>query len=109
MSGFHAMRKSGIFIIFTTAGILIFLLLLVGHPHMTGAYYRNNQQEKALLVKKLALTDLCLFTEAPYTRHLSQADNFSAFKDSPLVFEHYPSGSLTLPPQLVRTGVYGDP
>lgn len=103
------MRKSGIFIIFTAAGIFISLLLLIGHPHMTGAYYQKNQKEEALLVKKLDLTDLCLFTEAPYTRHLSQADNFSAFKDSPLIFEHYPSGSLTLPPQLVHSGAYGDP
>ena len=58
--------------------------------------------DKLRLVQTLQLTDLCLFTEARYTRHLSQADLFSAFQDHPMSFEHFPSGSLTLPPVLNR-------
>lgn len=50
------------------------------------------------MVAELGLTDLCLFTEARYTRHLSQADLHSAFQDHPLAFEHFPSGSLVTPP-----------
>lgn len=50
------------------------------------------------LVEQLQLTDLCLFTEARYTRHLSQADLHSAFQDHPLGLEHFPTGSLALPP-----------
>jgi hypothetical protein len=50
------------------------------------------------LVKSLELTDLCLFSEASYTRHLSMADRFTPFQDSPLVFEHFPSGALAGPP-----------
>jgi len=50
------------------------------------------------LVEQLQLTDLCLFTEARYTRHLSQADLHSAFQDHPLGLEHFPTGSLVLPP-----------
>jgi len=50
------------------------------------------------LVAKLQLTDLCLFTEARYTRHLSQADLHSAFQDHPLGLEHFPTGSLVPPP-----------
>jgi hypothetical protein len=50
------------------------------------------------MVAQLGLTDLCLFTEARYTRHLSQADLHSAFQDHPLAFEHFPSGSLVTPP-----------
>ncbi|MCK7500019.1 MAG: hypothetical protein MZW92_64010 [Comamonadaceae bacterium] len=44
------------------------------------------------------LTDLCLFTEARYTRHPSQADLHSAFQDHPLALEHFPTGSLIVPP-----------
>ena len=51
------------------------------------------------LVAQLGLTDLCLFTEARYTRHPSQADLQSAFQDHPLAFEHFPSGSLLPPPR----------
>lgn len=47
---------------------------------------------------RLGLTDLCLFTEARYTRHPSQADLHSPFQDHPAAFEHFPSGSLVAPP-----------
>ena len=49
-------------------------------------------------VKKLELTDLCLFSEASYTRHLSMADRFTPFQDSPMAFEHFPSGAVAGPP-----------
>jgi hypothetical protein len=53
------------------------------------------------LAARLGLTDLCLFTEARYARHLSQADLHSAFQDHPVAFEHFPSGSLVPPPNVV--------
>ncbi len=53
---------------------------------------------KQEMVNRLQLTDLCLFTEARYTRHPSQADLHSAFMDHPLAFEHFPTGSLISPP-----------
>ncbi len=56
----------------------------------------------ATLVRDLGLTDLALFTEARYTRHLSQADLHSAFQDHPLAFEHFPSGALAGPPPHLR-------
>lgn len=54
--------------------------------------------ETAALVERLGLTDPVLFTEARYTRHLSQADLQSAFQDHPVALEHFPSGSLVPPP-----------
>lgn len=54
--------------------------------------------ERRVLVEKLGLTDLSLFTEARYTRHPSQADLFSAFQDHPAAFDHFPTGSLIAPP-----------
>jgi hypothetical protein len=55
------------------------------------------------LAARLELTDLCLFTEARYTRHPSQADLHSAFQDHPTALEHFPSGSLLPPPQALTT------
>ena len=55
-------------------------------------------EQKRVLVTQLQLTDLCLFTEARYTRHLSQADLHSAFQDHPLGLEKFPTGSLVAPP-----------
>jgi len=52
----------------------------------------------AALVERLGLTDLALFTEARYTRHPSQADLQSAYQDHPGALEHFPTGSLLLPP-----------
>ena len=49
------------------------------------------------MVQALQLTDLALFTEARYTRHLSQADAYSAFQDGPVALEHFPAGSLVMP------------
>jgi hypothetical protein len=49
------------------------------------------------LVRSLQLTDLCLFTEARYTRHPAMADRHAPFQEHPTAFEHFPSGSL-LPP-----------
>jgi hypothetical protein len=59
-------------------------------------------QAKADLVGKLDLTDLCLFTEATYTRHLSLADLHTPFQNGPMSLEHFPSGSLVMPPAAIR-------
>lgn len=50
------------------------------------------------LVRELGLTDLCLFTEARYTRNPSQADLHTPFQDHPMALEHFPAGTLVAPP-----------
>ena len=62
----------------------------------------NDANGMAALVAQLRLTDLSLFTEARYTRHPSQADLHSAFQDHPLALEHFPTGSLMVPPGSLR-------
>jgi len=59
-------------------------------------------REKAEMVRSLGLTDLCLFTEATYTRHLSQADLHTPFQDYPMSFEHFPSGAILTPPDTLK-------
>ena len=56
-------------------------------------------QHTEALVERLRLSDIALFTEARYTRHLSQADLHSAFQDHFVALEHFPSGSMLPPPQ----------
>lgn len=50
------------------------------------------------LAGRLQLTDLALFNESRYARHLTQADRHAAFQDHPMALEHFPAGSLALPP-----------
>ncbi len=50
------------------------------------------------LARWFGFTDPCFFTDARYTRHPSLADRHSAFQDSPLALEHFPSGALVPPP-----------
>ena len=98
----YHMRKSTIYLTFITACIIALALLFSIHPLLNASSQDKILAEKKQLVQKLGLTDLCLFTEARYTRHLSQADLHSAFQDHPMGFEHFPSGSMVLPPVLIH-------
>jgi hypothetical protein len=90
------MRKSSTFLIFLLLnGVL--LVATVFHAAWRQQVDRPRLLEKKELVASLGLTDLCLFTEARYTRHPSQADLHAPFQDSPLTLEHFPSGSLLGP------------
>ncbi len=92
------MRKSDQFLI--GSGLLIVLFLLsVLDVAFRGGDKNTRLLEMSEMVSELELSDLSLFTEARYTRHLSQSDLHSAFQDHPLSFEHFPSGSLLVPPR----------
>lgn len=90
------MRYSSFVFVFLLSGIA-FLSVLMLHAVAVSRNQETNLLQKAALVNQLRLTDLCLFTEARYTRHLSQADLNTAFQDHPLSLEHFPSGSFTQP------------
>jgi hypothetical protein len=95
------MRKSSLFFIYIAINI-IFLFFMFTH-----ASYRRNADtqlvaKKMEMVRRLELTDLCLFTEASYIRHLSQADVHTPFQDYPMSVEHFPSGSLLGPPPTIK-------
>ncbi len=60
------------------------------------------------LVQALDLTDLAWFTEARYTRHLSQADGHATFQDGPATLEHFPAGSLVAPPRHFPVAGFAD-
>jgi len=99
------MRKSTVFLVYLFSNII--LLTVLG---LHSLYQREAAspwlEEKREMVRRLDLTDLCLFTEASYTRHLTQADGHVAFQDHPVSLEHFPSGSLLRPPSMMdRTHV----
>jgi hypothetical protein len=90
------MRKSTVFLLLTAANAILFGGLL-----LHGRYHRGEavagRSASAEIVRRLQLTDLCLFTEARYTRHPSLTDFHSPFQDHPLALEHFPSGSFVTP------------
>ena len=95
------LRPSTLFLALTVVNILLLSLLMV-HARMKPAEALASQSRCASLVEELRLTDLCLFTEARYTRHPAMADLHSPFQDHPLSLEHFPSGSLVMPPAGAR-------
>jgi len=95
------MRKSSLFFLILLVQALVLGGLLTHASHRQKAD-RAFFQEKVRLVQRLGLTDLCLFTEASYTRHLSLADFHTAFQNSPMALEHFPSGSLVAPPKTLE-------
>lgn len=80
----------------------VLAVVLLAASQLDAVLQRNAAAEslaqRAAEVRSLELTDLCLFTEARYTRHLSQADLHTPFQDHPFALEHFPSGSLVAPP-----------
>ncbi len=93
------MRKSDSLLIFFSLCLLLFMATVVDSSRRQGAAVAL-LEKRADMVRELGLTDLALFTEARYTRHISQSDLHSAFQDHPMSFEHFPSGSFYLPPQV---------
>lgn len=77
-----------------------FLAVLLWQTHLNHSYEKDQWQQKRQLVAVLGITDLSLSSEARYTRHVTQADLFSAFQDFPGALEHFPSGSM-IPPHPV--------
>ncbi len=96
------MRKSTVYLLYVSVNGLLLIFLLLIYPIFTAETHRNRISAERSLVRTLAVTDLCLFTEAPYTRHPSQTDLHSPFQDHPMALEHFPSGSLVSPPIRLR-------
>lgn len=87
----------------TTSFLLALLIAVAVHARLSAAAAGKDLDLMSRQVRTLELTDLCLFSEASYTRNLSLADRFTPFQDSPMTFEHFPSGAVAGPPtQLIR-------
>ena len=87
--------------------LLISVEMLILALLVTPGYFSTGRTEPARrcnrqLVKVFKLTDMAIWTGARYTRHLSQADTFSAFQDSMGALEHFPEGALAPLPMMNR-------
>ena len=95
------MRKSDGFGLFIGSGMLLLMAILIQAHYVMRADLPLLRQ-KAEVARNLGLTDLCLTTEARYTRHLSQSDWHAAFQSHPLALDHFPSGSVLAPPRTLK-------
>ena len=95
------MRNSDLFFSGILLGILLICLMFVDAT-VSQRIDGNLVKKRREMVRILGLTDLCLFTEARYTRHPSMADRHTPFQEHPLALEHFPSGSLMVVPPHLR-------
>lgn len=91
------MRRSTPFLALLGLQLGLFLGMLL-HARWAGRRPDPAVAECRRWVVRLGLTDLCLFTEARYTRNFALADLHSPFQDHPTSLEHFPSGALVAPP-----------
>ncbi|HEY6008880.1 MAG TPA: hypothetical protein VIU40_11200 [Geobacteraceae bacterium] len=98
-----AVRNSTVFLAGMGTLLVLFAVLAAHSRHGLQAS-QPALERTAELVRTLELTDLCLFTEASYTRHLSMADLHTPFQDAPFSFEHFPTGALVGPPGHLKAG-----
>lgn len=89
-------RRGSTWALLVVGGLVAALVVEAAHLIARGGDRERLAQAQAV-ARGVGLTDLALFTEARYARHLSQADLASAFQDGPMSFEHFPVGSLTPP------------
>jgi hypothetical protein len=88
------LRRSTVFLGIT---VMNMLLLALASLHASRSNQQSTLADNRVLARKLQMTDLCLFTEARYTRHPAMADNHAPFQEHPSALDHFPSGSLLQP------------
>ncbi|MHB8810998.1 MAG: hypothetical protein ACYC9M_13465 [Desulfobulbaceae bacterium] len=72
--------------------------LLYFQAHGAAIRRQNNAAIWDTVTSALGLTDLCVATEARYTRHPAVSDPMAPFMDHPGAIEHFPTGSFWAPP-----------
>jgi len=93
------MRPAHIFVL-----IIFFLLVLDTLLYCHVRFQQEPDQRSAahlndIITAGLGLTDICLATEARYTRHPAVSDLLAPFMDHPGAIEHFPTGSFWAVPQ----------
>lgn len=91
------MRPSKILLVVVTALALAHAGLAL-HGGRLRAGQRARQPLLAIVTAGLGLSDLCVATEARYTRHPAASDRLVPFMDHPGAVEHFPTGSFWAPP-----------
>ena len=87
--------------------LLAFCLVLASlsfHARSAGSRQQVNAAVWDIVTSALGLTDLCVATEARYTRHPAVSDPMAPFMDHPGAIEHFPTGSFWAWPGLPAEG-----
>jgi hypothetical protein len=95
------MRRANLFLSFVALSLVLVSLMFL-HAFLREKAAQPSLREQEETVRKLGLTDLCLFTEASYTRHLTQSDRHTPFQDYPMSPDYFPSGSIFVPPETLK-------
>lgn len=92
--------------------LLILLAVLSGVDSFLYLFHLRQQESWShrgeimeIAVAGLGVTDLCISTEARYTRHPAVSDPLAPFMDHPGAIEHFPTGSFWSPPSRNGGGV----
>jgi hypothetical protein len=82
----------------------ILLAILSFSARSAGIRRHANAAVWDIVTSALGLTDLCVATEARYTRHPAVSDPMAPFMDHPGAIEHFPTGSFWAWPGLPEGG-----
>jgi hypothetical protein len=95
-------RKSDLFLLWLAVNICALVIVFV-HAHYRERNDASFLKERVSMVNRYELTDLCLFTDAQYTRNPAVTDLSAPFQDHPVSMEHFPSGSIMSPPPQLKS------
>jgi hypothetical protein len=87
------MRPSHILLIILLFFFFVDTSLFI-HSQLLKEELRADEKIQKIAVAGLGLTDLCVATEARYTRHPAVSDPMAPFMDHPGALEHFPTGSF---------------
>lgn len=87
------MRPSQILLIILLVLFFIDTSLFI-HSRRLEKELQADEEIQKIVVAGLGLTDLCVATEARYTRHPAVSDPMAPFMDHPGALEHFPTGSF---------------
>ena len=87
------MRPSHILLIILLFFFFVDTSLFI-HSQQLKEELRADVKIQKIAVAGLGLTDLCVATEARYTRHPAVSDPMAPFMDHPGALEHFPTGSF---------------
>ena len=89
----NIMRPSHILLIILLVLFFVDTSLFI-HSQRLKEELRSDEEIQKIAVAGLGLTDLCVATEARYTRHPAVSDPMAPFMDHPGAIEHFPTGSF---------------
>jgi hypothetical protein len=94
-------RRPVHFLLLTLAALCVLDVSLYFFSVQRQNQLRSNALLFDVVTSGLGLTDLCVSTEARYTRHPAVSDPVVPFMDHPGAVEHFPTGSFWVPPRSV--------